>query len=178
MAEREPISLEGVKSYSLKDRPSKVSLKDFGKPWIPGGSMGDWIRSLPGILAGNDFRKVKDRIVDAVNSQKVVILAMGAHGIKVGLNPLIIDLMERGVIGCLAMNGAGIIHDAEIAIVGKTSEDVATCLGEGKFGMAEETGRFLNQAIIEGASREQGLGRAVGEMISKGRFPYSRFSVL
>ena len=178
MAERGPISLEGIKSYSLKDRPSKVNLKDFGKPWIPGGSMGDWIRSLPGILAGNDFRKVRDSIVHAVKSQKVVILAMGAHGIKVGLNPLIIDLMERGVIGCLAMNGAGIIHDAEIAIAGKTSEDVATCLGDGKFGMAEETGRFLNQAIIEGAARDQGLGMAIGEMISKGRFPYSRYSLL
>ena len=178
MVKGDPISLDGIKTYPLKDRSSKVNLKDFGRPWKPGGRIGDWVESLPGILAGNDFRKVKERILHAVKSKKMIILGMGAHGIKVGLNPLIIDLMERGVIGGLALNGAGIIHDSEIAMAGKTSEDVELFLGKGEFGMAEETGSLLNEAIIDGADRGYGLGRAIGSFLAAGNFPYSRYSLL
>ena len=178
MKKWEPISLEGIKSYPLKQRPSKVRIDDFGKPWKAGGDMSAWVDSLPRILAANDIIKVAESIVKAVKSQKMVILAMGAHGIKVGLNPIIIDLMERGVISALAMNGAGIIHDSELAMAGHTSENVAAHLGGGGFGMAEETGRFLNEAITEGAEEGTGLGNAIGAMLLREKFPYNHFSLL
>jgi hypothetical protein len=178
MKKHEPIALDGIRTYPLKKRVSKIGIDDLSKPWIPGGGMRDWINTLPHILAGQDLRKVSDKIVKAVKSKKMVILAMGAHPIKVGLNPVIIDLMERGVIGGLAMNGAGIIHDAEIAIAGCTSEDVDAGIRGGEFGMAEETGRLLNSAISEGARNGIGMGRAVGKMLVKEKFPYNRFSIL
>lgn len=106
------------------------------------------------------------------------MLAMGAHAIKVGLNPAIIDLIERGLLSSISMNGAGIIHDAELAMVGNTSEDVAEEIGKGAFGMAEETGRFLNSAIKEGAAKNTGLGRAVGEMLVREKFPFNKHSIL
>ncbi len=178
MAKWSPISLEGIRTYPLKERSSKVSVDDFGEPWKAGEGMGAWIDSLPGILAGKDFRRVADSIVKAAKFKKVVILAMGAHAIKVGLNPVIIDLMKRGIVSCLAMNGAGIIHDSELAMVGQTSEDVIAQIGDGRFGMAEETGRLLNEAIIEGAGKEQGLGRAIGDMLVRENFPYNSYSLL
>ncbi|MFH1350884.1 MAG: hypothetical protein ABII26_08085 [Pseudomonadota bacterium] len=174
----DPISLDGVKSYSLKDRPSKVKIDHLGEAWRPGGRLKLWINSLPKILAGNDFRNVVNHIIRANQSGKPVILAMGAHPIKVGLNPVILDLLDRGIISGLAMNGAGIIHDAELAIAGHTSEDVEGQIGDGRFGMAEETGRFLNEAITEGAKRGEGLGRAVGAMLVRNKFPYNQYSLL
>ena len=117
-------------------------------------------------------------IIRAVQSKRLVILGMGAHPIKVGLNPLILDLLDRGVISALAMNGAGIIHDTELAMAGHTSEDVAVQIEDGKFGMAEETGRFLNEAIAEGAKKGYGLGRAVGAGLVQKDCPYSRYSLL
>ena len=178
MVQWNPISLDKVKSYPLKERSSKVKIEDFGKPWRAGGEMRLWIDFLPKILGGNDFRRVVNSIVGAVRSEKVTILAMGAHPIKVGLNPVILDLLDRGIITGLAMNGAGIIHDTELAMTGHTSEDVSAQLGEGRFGMAHETGKFLNEAIIEGAKRGYGLGRAVGEMLVREKFSYNRFSLL
>jgi hypothetical protein len=178
MTEYQPISLDGIKTYPLKDRVSKVNVDDFGRPWIPGGDMMSWLASLPNILAADDFKKVAGSIVTAVKSGKMVILGMGAHAVKVGLNPTIIDLMEKGVISGVAMNGAGIIHDSETAMAGKTSEDVSARLGDGTFGMAEETGRFLNDAIADGARQEQGLGRSIGAMLKKKNFPYNCFSIL
>lgn len=176
--ERKPIDLDGVKSYSLKDRPSKVSVDDFAGPWSAGEPMARWFASLPGILAARDLREVRDRILQAAATQKQVILAMGAHAVKVGLNPILIDLMERRIITGLAMNGACIIHDAEVAMVGRTSEDVAAELGNGAFGMAEETGRFLNAAIVEGARSNRGLGESVGAMLRQEAFPYNRHSLM
>ncbi len=178
MSKLNPISLDGVKSYPLKERVSRVKIDDFGEPWRHGGDMAQWIKSLPKILAGNDFRKIVNNIVRAVQSGKMIILAMGAHAIKVGLNPVILDLLDRGIIGGLAMNGAGIIHDTELAMAGHTSEDVADQLKDGQFGMAEETGRFLNEAMIEGAKLGYGLGRAVGAMLIRENFPYNRYSLL
>jgi hypothetical protein len=173
-----PISLDGIQSYPLKERASKVKVDDFGQPWRSGGRMKQWIQSLPNILAGDDFRKAADAIAGAVKAEKMVILGMGAHPIKVGLNPVIIDLMERRIIHGLALNGAGIIHDSELAMVGQTSEDVALQLGNGKFGMAEETGRLLNEAIIEGGRNGNGLGRSVGDMLIREKFPYNHYSLL
>ena len=173
-----PISLDEVKSYPLKKRPSKVKVDDFGDAWQPGGSMNRWLESLPKILAGNDFTEIVDRFVRAGASGKTIILAMGAHAIKVGLNPIILDLLNRRILSSIAMNGAGIIHDAEVAMVGCTSEDVAGQIGTGKFGMAEETGKLLNAAISEGAKQGLGIGRSVGAMLIRENFPYNRYSLL
>lgn len=178
MIKMDPISLDGVTCYPLGERPSKVSIDDFGKPWQPGADFKSWLHSLPRILAGDDFRVVVEEIIRAHRSGKIVVLAMGAHPIKVGLNPVILDLMERGILSGLAMNGACIIHDAELAMVGHTSEDVSAQLGSGKFGMAEETGRMLNGAIISGAAKGVGIGQAVGSMLLEGKFPHVRHSLL
>ena len=173
-----PIALERVNSYPLKERVSKVNIDDFAHPWKPEGSLEQWLKSLPGILAAKDLLEIRDRMVEIVSEGKTILLAMGAHGIKVGLNPVIIDLMERGIFRGIAMNGACIIHDAELAMAGSTSEDVAASLGGGQFGMAEETGRFLNDAIIDGAKRGLGLGESVGEMLVREAFPFNRYSLL
>ena len=177
MSKIKPISLDNVKSYPLNERESKVSFTNLGEPWKPDGKMSQWLKSLPKTLAANDLRNVADHIVQATRSGKLIVLAMGAHVIKVGLTPVIIDLMERGIIDGLAMNGAGIIHDAELAMVGQTSEDVTDQIKDGKFGMAEETGRILNEAIMEGASQGDGLGKAVGARMIKGDFPFKRYSL-
>jgi hypothetical protein len=173
-----PISIEGIRSYSVKDRPSKVRKDDFGAPWRPGGSLSSWVASLPKILAGNDFRAVAERVARAAQSDKMILLAMGAHPIKVGLSPHIIDLMERGIVRGLAVNGACVIHDTEVAMVGHTSEDVAARLGEGQFGMADEPARLINDAIQEGARSDSGLGAAVGARLAKGKWPYHGMSIL
>jgi deoxyhypusine synthase len=178
MADIRPISLDRVKSYPLKERVSKVSTEYFGRPWGHGHSIAEWLETLPNILAGNDIKEIVDRLVRAAGSGKTVILAMGAHPIKVGLSPIIIDLMDRGIISGIATNGACIIHDAEVAIVGSTSEDVAQVLGQGKFGMAEETGRLLNAAISEGAKKGLGLGKSIGDMLVRQGFPFNHLSIL
>lgn len=178
MTEFKPISLDKVRSYPLGGRKSKVKADEIGRPWKPGQSLREWIDSLPKILAAKDFRSVVDRIIRAARSGRTIILGMGAHPIKVGMNPLILDLMDRGIIRAIAMNGAGIIHDAELAMVGHTSEDVEEQLQDGKFGMAEETGEFLNRAIIQGARKDHGIGTAVGAMLLEKDFPFNHLSLL
>jgi deoxyhypusine synthase len=121
---------------------------------------------------------VADRLVCAARDKKMILLAMGAHPIKVGLSPHIIDLMERGIVRGLAMNGACVIHDTEVAMVGHTSEDVAARLGEGQFGMADEPARLINEAIQEGARSDTGLGEAVGARLSKEKLPHHALSLL
>ncbi|MDY6970990.1 MAG: hypothetical protein SV775_01540 [Thermodesulfobacteriota bacterium] len=178
MTELTPITLDEVKSRPLKERPSKVKIDDFGAAWRAGGSISHWLQSLPKILAGKDIVEIVDHIVRAAASDRTIILAMGAHAVKVGLNPIILDLLDRRIITGVAMNGAGIIHDAEVAMVGNTSEDVAAEIVRGSFGMAEETGKFLNAAISEGARKGLGLGRSVGAMLIRENFPYIRHSLL
>ncbi len=178
MKTAKPIPLDQVRCYPLKERESKVNIKDFAVPWKAEGTLEHWLQSLPGILAAKDLLEIRDRMVKIVSSGKTILLAMGAHGIKVGLNPVIIDLMERGILQGIAMNGACIIHDAELAMAGTTSEDVAASLGCGQFGMAEETGRFLNDAIADGAEKGLGLGDSVGAMLIRNGFPFNRHSLL
>jgi hypothetical protein len=178
MAEHEPLDLSGVSTYSLLERESKVNVGDFGRAWKPGGSMRLWLQSLPRILAADTLLKVADSIIRAKQSEKMIILGIGGHVIKVGLNPVILDLMDRGVIKGIAMNGACIVHDMELALAGHTSEDVSAQIGKGKFGMAEETGRLLNEAIRKGAEKGIGLGEAVGAMILREDFPYKHYSLL
>ena len=178
MTDWKPIDLAELKTYPLGERPSKVHVDDFGKPWKPGQGLADWVESLPSILAGSDLRSVVEAVVRAIRTQKSVVLAMGAHPIKVGLNPVILDLLDRGILTGVAMNGAGIIHDTELAMTGNTSEDVPAQLESGRFGMAGETAEFLNEAIAEGAKHDQGLGRAIGAKLAESSFPFKHLSLL
>lgn len=173
-----PIDIEKIKTYSLKERTSKVSQEDFGKAIRPGASFSAFLQGLPNILAGSDLRAIVKRVSQAVRHNKPVLVGMGAHVIKVGLSPILIALMRQGVISGLAVNGACIIHDTEVAMVGRTSEDVTSALGTGDFGMAEETGSFLNQAICWGAEEGLGLGEAIGRKIVDSDFPHAHLSLL
>ena len=174
----EPLDFQDLHTYSVHDRHSKVTVKDFAKPLKAGLSVRELLESLPGQLAGNDFPELVQRVVSAIQEGKPVLLGMGAHVIKVGLNPVLIDLMKKGVISAIALNGAGIIHDTEIAMVGRTSEEVADVLGAGAFGAARETGEVLNKAIKRGAEKNIGLGQAVGEALLEQDFPYNDQSLL
>lgn len=175
-----PIDVSRLMTYPLKRRHSKVRIADFVKPWKAGGRFGQFVEWLPDILAVKTLRAVAQAIARAHRRRRPVILGMGAHPIKVGLSPLVIDLMNRGILTGLALNGAGIIHDFEIALLGQTSEDVEAEIDSGRFGMAEETGRLLNEAIALGAMNGLGLGDAVGAYIDSRKpvFPHRSLSVL
>ncbi|MBC8414320.1 hypothetical protein H8E50_11730 [bacterium] len=172
-----PISLKNVTTCKLKTRQSKVEVNRTGKPFS-NGNFEDFLTSLPDFLAASDLKAIADAIVTARAKDRHVILGMGAHPIKVGLSPIIIELMERKVITAIALNGACIIHDYELSLMGRTSEDVDTELCRGTFGMAEETGKNLNRAIKTGVKKGLGLGRAVGENILKGRGKHKELSIL
>jgi Deoxyhypusine synthase len=167
-----------VRTYPLKKRLSKVQSSLLGKTIPKGARVRSLVQSLPDILAAQNLKAIARKIAHAHRTNKTVILGMGAHPIKVGLSPLIIDFIERGIVDAVALNGAGVIHDFELAYMGKTSEDVAATLQDGSFGMAEETGTFLNQAISEGSEKGLGLGAAVGQAILKARLPHRRLSIL
>jgi hypothetical protein len=174
----EPLDFSNLQTYSVHDRHSKVTVDDFAAPMAAGMRVSELLAGLPGQLAGREFPELVQRILAARREERPVIAGMGAHVIKVGLNPVLIGLMRRGIITALALNGAGIVHDAEIAMAGRTSEEVADVLGSGAFGAARETGEFLNAAIARGAERDTGLGRAVGEMLLERNFPYNEYSLL
>jgi len=144
----------------------------------PNDSLAGFFRSLPDILAAADFREFAGRMAAAKARRRPLIWGVGAHVVKVGLNPVLIDLMKSGWISALAMNGAGIIHDFELAFAGRTSEDVESQIKAGRFGMARETGDFLNKAVNEGSSEGRGLGESVGRMIGGSKFPYRKLSLL
>src|SRR6188474_2706824 len=145
----EEFDLSGVRTYALDSRRSKARVEDFAQPVKAGATFKQWLDALPAILGAHDVRRVVDAIVAARRRDAGVIWGVGAHVIKTGVSPVVIDLMRRGYVSALAMNGAGIIHDFEVAMVGATSEDVDEALGPGRFGMAEETGTRLNQAITD-----------------------------
>jgi hypothetical protein len=174
----ELIDFSGIRTYPLKDRKSKVSIKEFGQPSQGKNRITPFIDSLPNILAAKDLRAVIAAVVRARKKKRPVIAGIGAHLTKVGLNPILIDLMERGVITALAVNGAVIIHDFELAMAGKTSEDVDEQLGSGAFGMAEETGRILNEAIIKGVGQGMGIGESLGRWIHASKAPNKPYSLL
>ena len=173
-----PIDLTGVKTYSLADRKSKVRSDDFAKTWQKGSSFRDFLANLPDILAGSQLKSVIAAIVAAYRAKRTIMFGMGAHVVKVGLNPIVIDLMERGVITSVAMNGAGIIHDVELAMVGQTSEDVAAALADGSFGMARETCTLLAEALDADQNIAAGLGAAVGRTILDKQLPLADKSIL
>jgi hypothetical protein len=174
----EPIDLSRVKTYPLAQRKSMVSASDFARIWEKGSSFSEFLDGLPNILAVNDIKAVIRAMSNAVKAKKTTILAMGAHVIKVGLNPIIIDMMQHGIISGVAMNGAGIIHDLEVALAGQTSEDVGATLDDGSFGMAQEPCEFLSRAIAETHQHKLGLGQAVGRYITDRKLPFIQQSIL
>jgi hypothetical protein len=170
--------LTGIKTYPLASRQSKVRHDHFAKPWDPASGMSGWLASLPNLLAAADFRAVVAAIADARANDRGIVWGLGAHVIKAGLSPVIVDLMERRFVSAIAMNGAGLIHDFEVALSGATSEEVDSSLGPGEFGMAEETGRHLNEAIAAGVRQGLGLGQAATAYLAERHPPYGRVSLL
>ena len=162
----EEFDLSGVRTYPLSSRASKARAEDFGKPLAPGATFREWFDSLPGILGAADLHRVVDAMASAKRAGRGLVWGIGAHVIKTGVSPVLIDLMERGYVSALATNGAGLIHDFEVALSGATSEDVDEALGPGRFGMAEETGTLLNEAIRRGHDAKQGLGQSVAAFLA------------
>ena len=174
----EDFDLSGIHTYKLGSRKSKANAADFARPYRPGGGVPALIDSLPRILAAADFTAVVSAIRAAREGNRGIIWGFGAHVIKTGLGPILIDLMERGFVSALATNGAGIIHDFELAIAGSTSEDVDEALGPGRFGMAEETGELLNAAINDGVMQGLGLGQSVARRLRELSPAQAHLSVL
>lgn len=173
-----PLELHGIRTYPLRSRKSKVSLSDFAKPLAKGSTLRDFFEALPRQLAGETLRALTGEILRARSLDKPILWGLGAHVIKVGLSPLVIDLMERGLVSGLALNGAGIVHDFELAVAGQTSEEVEGGLGSGDFGMAKETGEELNRALVEGDRDGLGLGAAVGRYLLACDAPHREISLL
>ncbi len=165
-----------IKTFSLSERPNKVSLEDFATPHAAGASFAEFVEHLPRFLGAKDLLHVVDAIANAVRGGKTVLLMMGAHSIKCGLNPILVDAMRSGIVSAVAFNGAAAIHDFETAFQGETSEDVQRGLDDGTFGMADETGRLMNAAYARGVEAGLGAGEALGVMM--GEFPQRRFSIL
>jgi len=175
----QPFDLTQLRTYSLHDRPSKVSVQDLGTPCAPTASMADWFDHLPRQLAAIELRKVRDYVLQRYRDGKCIAVALGGHVIKTGCAPYLIDLIRRGIIHAVAMNGSAAIHDFELAFAGKTSEDVATQLHRGDFGMARETAEIFAQAVQYAATHRCGLGYALGELIRSNWFcPHADISLL
>ncbi|MBW2109135.1 MAG: hypothetical protein JRI36_10790 [Deltaproteobacteria bacterium] len=175
---KDPIDVTPLRTRPLESRKSKVERAAFARPFEAGRTFRTFLDGLPNLLASRDIRALSRAVAESHRSGYHVVLAMGAHVIKVGLNPVVIDLMKRGIITALALNGAGIIHDVELAMVGRTSEDVAEGLETGDFGMAKETAEFLNRAISKATEENLGLGRAVGRLIIEENLPFQDETLL
>jgi len=173
-----PLDLEKVNTYSLASRPSKVTAADFAGVSTADASLREFLGTLPNILAVRSLRDVAAQVRRARELRKPIIWGIGGHVIKTGLAPVIIDLMKQGYVSAVAANGSVLVHDAEIALVGSTSEDVDATLGEGAFGAAEETGKLLNEAAQAGARDCIGLGEAMGRELSQQSPPHAELSLL
>jgi hypothetical protein len=172
----EPIDLGRLRVTSLETRPSKVRGDDAGRTVAANASFRAWFDALPNILAGESLRELVRRTARAIEGGRPVLLGMGGHVVKVGLGAMLCDLLREGCVSAVASNGSVTIHDAELALVGKTSEDVDVALQDGSFGMSEETATFVLGAIS--AHPERGLGRALGDALVAAIAPHARHSVL
>jgi hypothetical protein len=172
------IDLKKVKTYSIKRSPRKTQIKNFGKPLSSESDISSFLESLPKCLKADDFRKLLDSIVKAKQKGKPIIFMFGAHVIKCGLSPILIDLMQNGFISLLATNGAGAIHDFEIALWGKTSEGVERSIQDGSFGMAKETAEIFNQVSLLAQKDNMGLGEAIGKKIWELKAKFRKYSLL
>ncbi|RZD16779.1 MAG: hypothetical protein EVJ46_00620 [Candidatus Acididesulfobacter guangdongensis] len=173
-----PIDNGKIKTYLLKDRPSKVNINSFAKRFNKGGSFNDFIKILPDYLAASDIKELSEEIIARHRKGSFIAVGMGAHVIKVGLAPILIHLMEIGLVNSIALNGAGIIHDFEISYSGKTSEDVSAEIDSGLFGMAKDTAELLNNAISEGAAENKGIGESIGRFIYNSDFKNKNLSII
>jgi len=171
-----PLDFSKIRTYPVADRANKVAVEAFAKPHAAGASFTSFLDSLPDFLAVQELRLVVSAIASAVKNKRPVLLMMGAHSIKVGLNPIIVDAMRRGFVNAVAFNGAGAIHDFELCYQGETSEDVQAGLNDGSFGMVDETGRMMNAALADGVARGLGAGRALGERALA--FPNKHLSIM
>jgi Deoxyhypusine synthase len=174
----EEFDLSGIATYPLNSRKSKARAADFARPCQAGTGIAGLVASMPNILAASDFKAVVAAIRSAREGDRGILWGLGAHVIKTGLGPIIVDLMDRGFVSAIATNGAGIIHDFELALSGATSEEVDESLGSGRFGMAEETGSLLNAAINEGVRRRLGIGQAVGQWLLEAGPEHERLSIV
>lgn len=172
-----PLFPEKLRTVPLKERESKVKIEDFGSPVEKGISLSKWLNSLPNILAGKNIRELAKLIVEAKKKKRGIIFGIGAHVIKVGLSPIIIDLMENGFITSIASNGACLVHDLEIALEGKTSEDVEKHLKDGSFGVTKETGEIINRALSLCLREDIGLGEAMGRTMAEIPLKYPEHSI-
>src|SRR5262245_11502052 len=173
-----PFELHGLRTYDLASRPSKVFHEDLGRPLAPGATFEDWLDSLPRQLAGQSLRRVRFHLTRAHAEKRTVVAALGGHVIKTGCGPYLIDWVQRGLITAVAMNGSAAVHDFELALVGKTSEDVAATLHEGKFGMARETADAFAVAARAGSEHQAGLGFALGRHMEGLRCPHGDVSLV
>ena len=174
----EDFDLSGIRTYPLDSRKSKANAADFARPYEAGGGVGGLLTSLPNILAAADFKAVVAAIRAAHTGGRGIVWGLGAHVIKTGLSPILIDLMRRGFVSAIATNGAGVIHDFEVALSGATSEEVDEALGPGRFGMAEETGRLLNAAINDAVKDGLGIGQGVGRRLCEMTPRHEELSIL
>src|SRR5438105_6698459 len=173
-----PFDLQGLKTYDLQSRPSKVFIEELGRPLLPGATVGEWVDSLPMQLAGKDLRQVRDHLCEAYDQGRPVVAALGGHVIKTGCGPYLIDWIKRGLVKAVVLNGAAAIHDFELALAGKTSEDVAASLHSGKFGMARETADAFAIAGRAGRDNELGLGWALGQYMDGLGCPHGDSSLM
>ncbi|HKR02103.1 MAG TPA: hypothetical protein VJT09_15595 [Pyrinomonadaceae bacterium] len=176
--ELRPLELDRVSTYPLASRPSKVTIKDFARPISGDASLAEYLNALPDILAARSLRELAARIRRARAKRKPIIWGVGGHVVKTGVSPVIIDLMRRGFVKAIAANGSVLVHDAEIAMNGSTSEDVDASLGAGAFGGADETGKLLNSAARLGVQENIGMGEALGRMLVGMNPPHKSFSLL
>ncbi|MFQ5739122.1 MAG: hypothetical protein ACE5JX_08900 [Acidobacteriota bacterium] len=176
MSSYKQFQASGRVDYPLESRKSRVHVSDFAQS-LSGPGFSDFLHTLPNILAGRDLRMLVEKIRQARHKKRALIWGFGGHVIKVGLAPLLIDLMNNGFVTAFATNGSGMIHDFEIALSGATSEDVERSLRKGSFGMARETGEILNRAINQGAGEERGIGESVGVCLGKTQLRHPSLSV-
>lgn len=170
--------LKKVRTYPINKRKNKVNVNEFAKVCNSRDQVRKFINSLPNILAGKLLRDLLTDIENAKKAGKPLVWGIGAHVIKVGLGPIIINLMERGYVNAIVMNGASSIHDSEIAFIGQSSEDVANGLPKGTFGMARETGEFWNAAINDTLITKKGAGQSLGEHLLRSNAPFLKYSIL
>jgi hypothetical protein len=173
-----PFDLNGLKTYDLTSRPSKVFHEDLGRPLDAGATVAQWLDALPRQLAGNHLRRVCDHLCRAHAEGRTVAAALGGHVIKTGCGPYLVDWVQKGLLKAVALHGAAAIHDFELALAGKTSEDVAASLPAGQFGMARETADAFAVAARAGADNEVGLGAALGRYLDGLNCPHAGTSLV
>lgn len=160
-----PLDFDGITTYPISDRRGKVDVEMFARPATATATVGEFVAGLPKLLAGEQLRRLLDALVRARRDNRAILWGMGGHVIKCGLGPVVVDLMESGFVSGVVMNGSAAIHDFEVALVGSTSEEVEAELGSGRFGMARETGAFMNSAINAGVGEGLGIGESLGGFI-------------